>query len=85
MDDRMAPYYNILKQSSSKANSLVLCGVTGYHQDNIDLEAVAELAEMAEQEEMRRAEMGLDEVEEVGQIGTGWTSRLEGVLVYRLE
>ena len=34
------------------------------HQDNIDLEAVAELAEMAEQEEMRRAEMGLDEVEE---------------------
>ena len=80
----MAPYYNILKQSSSKANSLVLCGVTGYHQDNIDLEAVAELAEMAEQEEMRRAEMGLDEVEEVCQ-SVGWTSRLEGVLVYRLE
>ena len=80
----MAPYYNILKQSSSKANSLVLCGVTGYHQDNIDLEAVAELAEMAEQEEMRRAEMGLDEVEEVV-VPVGWTSRLEGVLVYRLE
>ena len=54
-----------------------MCGVTGrYHQDNIDLEAVAELAEMAEQDQRRRAELGLDEDEEAWVAGflAGWGS-----------